>query len=333
MEMDSYQAKSAGVEASLKPMSVRVLFSLLTAVLPASLMAFSGPDHPEWGPYPPVAPFTRASLPRQWVAVEMVFPIIGPCSMRRDYNMQRSNCRHTGVDIDARKMTPIVAPFRGLLGMKRDSFWIYGDNGWAMLGTHLNDDDLGKHNHRGNRDLMFAPDIRPGQMVEAGQFIGYVGMSGDATGPHLHFELYAPGSGSTMSRIRDPFPSLKRAMRLARPTAVIPQPDQRPVAGTIRLQGCVRKIDWDQRRITFILAAKELPDGKVLPATRVRYVTLGVPVQLVKGGALKSLDQIEPTRTVGFYVEEAARVDGETAARILVSPQYAATAFRIGHRP
>src|ERR1700722_151385 len=157
--------------------------------------------HPEWGPPPPVAPFSTHNLPHIPHVVGMYFPVIGATHFSDDYNAFRGNYRHTGIDIAAPKMTPIVAPFAGTIGIKRESFWIYGEDGWAILGTHLNDDNLGCHDRKGDRDVMFAPNLVPGQHVEAGQFIGYVGMSGNATGPHLHFELYAPGSGTPMSRI------------------------------------------------------------------------------------------------------------------------------------
>src|SRR5438046_1207676 len=93
------------------------------------------------------------------VVIPLVFPVLGPSQWIDGYNENRGKCRHTGIDIRAPKMTPIVAPFAGRIGIKRMSFWIYGDDGWAMLGTHLNDDDFGRHNHLGNRDIMFAPDL------------------------------------------------------------------------------------------------------------------------------------------------------------------------------
>ncbi len=181
-----------------------------------ALLAISATKHPHWpsaawGPTPPMVRLSMEPLPSQRVVKPLIFPIIGPCHWQDDYTFNRGGFRHGAIDIAAPKMSPIVAPFSGVMGMKTESFWIYGDDGWVMLGTHLNNDDPGTHNRRGCKDVMFAPNLVPGQHVYAGQFIGYVGMSGNATGPHLHFELFAPGRGPTAPRVRNPFLSLKDA--------------------------------------------------------------------------------------------------------------------------
>ena len=51
----------------------------------------------------------------------------------------------------------------------------------------------------------FASGIRAGRAVTIGQTIGYVGMTGLATGPHLHFELLVDGAQ------RDPAMALKKS--------------------------------------------------------------------------------------------------------------------------
>lgn len=85
---------------------------------------------------------------------------------------------HSGIDIDAPFGTPVRAAGDGLVtsagresGYGREITIDHG-HGISTLYGHLS---------------AFA--VLPGQRVAAGQVIGYVGESGRATGPHLHYEV------------------------------------------------------------------------------------------------------------------------------------------------
>jgi len=275
----------------------------------------------EWGPPPPVAPYGNEHLPNDHVVIPLIFPVLGPSRWDDGYDEGRGAFRHTGIDIRAAKMTPIVAPFSGTIGIKPMTFWIYGDDGWAMLGTHLNDDDIGRHNHDGSRDVMFAPDVAPGQHVYAGQFIGYVGESGDATAPHLHFEIYAPGAGPTKYRIRNPYPSLKAARIIKTPIYSMPSPEARPHGNEIRLVACVRLVEPDPKRVTVILVAKQYQDGHVAPVTNIHFIRLKPSDRVIQEiGGWTVLAKLPATRTINIYVPLSSKLDDSTVRSIDIPP-------------
>ncbi|HWD37285.1 MAG TPA: M23 family metallopeptidase [Fimbriimonas sp.] len=251
----------------------------------------------------------------------MFFPVIGKWHFKNDYDAPRGRYRHTGIDIPANKMTPIVAPFSGTLGMKRDSFWIYGDNGYAILGTHLNDDNLGREDHKGSRDVMFAPYLKPNQRVEGGQFIGYVGASGNATGPHLHFELYRPGNEPAAKRIINPWPSLHRAQHLRVARIPLPQKDLKPEKGQVRLQVCMRLTKPETHKATFILVAKQMPGGRVIAVQHVRYIKLTLSDQAVQdAGGWDALSHMSDTQTIALYLPNWDDLDGRTVDHLVMGP-------------
>lgn len=85
---------------------------------------------------------------------------------------------HTGIDIKANLGTPIIATADGTVSLSKEvGAWgnllkIKHKNGYETWYAHLKDFEA-----------------HFGQSVKKGDVIGYVGMTGNSTGPHLHYEL------------------------------------------------------------------------------------------------------------------------------------------------
>ncbi len=90
---------------------------------------------------------------------------------------------HTGIDLAAPQGTPIYAAKAGVVTAA----------GWSRVGYgyHV------KLNHGGGVETVYAHmsriAVRSGQHVKQGGLLGYVGRTGFATGPHLHFEVRIGG--------------------------------------------------------------------------------------------------------------------------------------------
>jgi murein DD-endopeptidase MepM/ murein hydrolase activator NlpD len=86
---------------------------------------------------------------------------------------------HYGLDIAAPTGTPVVAPAAGVVTLAETDFVLTG-------GTVLLD-----HGHGVSSVFIHLSriDVGPGQHVERGAPIGAVGMTGRATGPHLHWGM------------------------------------------------------------------------------------------------------------------------------------------------
>lgn len=86
------------------------------------------------------------------------------------------------VDLGAARGTPIHAAAEGtVIIAKNNGAWNGGYGNYVVI-THSN----------GSQTLyahMSHPAVSSGESVYAGQIIGYVGMTGLTTGPHLHFEV------------------------------------------------------------------------------------------------------------------------------------------------
>lgn len=102
---------------------------------------------------------------------------------------------HTGVDWAAPIGTPIIAAGNGVI---EKAGWA-GGYGKQIIIRHANGYET-SYNHQS----AFAQGIKEGLRVRQGQIIGYLGQTGLATGPHLHYELIVNGTKVDPMRVRLP---------------------------------------------------------------------------------------------------------------------------------
>lgn len=130
----------------------------------------------------------------------LVFPVVKGADWSDSFGAPRSGHTHQGQDLMASKMRPLVACFDGTVRIQRShgsaGNWITlrSDSGWRAEYMHLNNDTPGTNDGKGGDTYAFAPGLKDGTRVKAGQFLGYVGDSGNAEGgaSHCHFELHSP---------------------------------------------------------------------------------------------------------------------------------------------
>ena len=126
-------------------------------------------------------------------SVRLAF-LLSPIALRYRVSSRFTNSRfhpvlriwraHQGVDFAAASGTPVQATGNGVV-IERARESTYGNtillrhsNGWTTRYAHMN---------------RFAIGISVGRRVDQGDVIGYVGMTGLATGPHLHYEMRVRG--------------------------------------------------------------------------------------------------------------------------------------------
>jgi murein DD-endopeptidase MepM/ murein hydrolase activator NlpD len=126
-----------------------------------------------------------------------VFPVAaeGSPHFTNDYGVPnlRGGGLHQGIDIFADEATPVVAVDDGAIryaveGTGGNVFYLHADDGTSYYGAH-----------------MLSTEGASGRRVVAGEILGYVGRTGNAssTSPHLHFEVHPNAGAGTVSPFED----------------------------------------------------------------------------------------------------------------------------------
>ena len=134
-------------------------------------------------------------LPTTALAATLVWPVPGHKSLSQGFYYNNANQYHYGIDISDGNITgaTIVAAMGGTVKYVRNctqhhpgsqhncygfgtGVVIIGDDGRAYQYAHMQGGSV-------------PSNVYVGARVEAGQMIGRVGQTGDATGPHLHFGI------------------------------------------------------------------------------------------------------------------------------------------------
>ena len=113
----------------------------------------------------------------------------------RKHPIKGFSAMHKGVDFGAPSGTPIFAAGDGVL---EKVGWINGYGRYILI-RHNSTYKTAYAHMRG-----WAKGIKRGARVSQGQVIGYVGSSGNSTGPHLHYEILINGNQTNPLKVKMP---------------------------------------------------------------------------------------------------------------------------------
>ena len=146
----------------------------------------------------PVPNASDASAP----SLDAAFPVAGPHTYGEAFGAPRRGYRHQGQDIAAASGVPVVAPVAGTV--TATGFQARAAGEWIVERAATGEELFFAHCRAQSTAVVI------GQAVSAGTLLCRVGATGDATGPHLHFEIWLGGWRSKDGRPTDPLPFLRR---------------------------------------------------------------------------------------------------------------------------
>ena len=241
--------------------------------------------HPRWrpnqlepaerdGPKPPEP--DKVSMEK--VVLPMRFPVASQVRWSDTFLVARDggSRRHLGQDLMGKKMMPLVAVFDGTVTLKPGGpgghyyLSVTRSDGWRCAYLHVNNDTPGTDDGLGGTEYAYAPGISNGSKVVAGEFIAWMGDSGNAesTGPHCHFELWSP-EGAVVNAA----PSLRNASPSSNAYVRQYYADLKLAPGEMRLDGKIESVDLVAKEFTVLGLIKK--DGGWLPLRQKYSLPLG----------------------------------------------------------
>ncbi|MDQ3973079.1 MAG: peptidoglycan DD-metalloendopeptidase family protein, partial [Actinomycetota bacterium] len=173
-----------------------------------------------------VVPTARAQAPGYADVVDITLPADPRVAFDDDYHEPRGHGTryHQATDLFGGKLWKAYAAVDGVICAQTGADepvpeWGYqltvcGADGRVYRYVHLNNDNPGTDDGAGGPEWAYAPGVRAGVTVRRGQWLGYLGDSGNAerTPTHLHFEIrddrvVDPYGGNRIN----PYPSLVAA--------------------------------------------------------------------------------------------------------------------------
>ena len=163
-------------------------------------------------------PFLRAPLSYARIS--------SPFNLKRRHPIFRTVRPHRAIDYAAPAGTPVVAIGRG-----RVEF-----SGWRDgYGNLVEIRHAGGYVSRYGHFSRIAGGIRHGVRVNQGDVIGYVGQTGHATGPHLHFEFLRGGEKINFLALK--IPRIERLTGADLRRFVLARDEHLALLGSIEIQG------------------------------------------------------------------------------------------------
>lgn len=146
-------------------------------------------------------------------------------SLARKHPILNTIRAHKGIDYAAPKGTPVVSTAEGRVTFVGNS----GSFGKLVVIQH-GDRFQTKYAHLNG----YAKGLKKGARVRQGEIIGYVGSTGSATGPHLHYEFLMDGVHRNYRTIHDQLP---KAIKLAQDEMARFQEQTRVLVSMLSTQG------------------------------------------------------------------------------------------------